>query len=119
MRVRFCDSIIMAKNHRELTRTKRSAWAFSMVFRGVFPTSFEASFPIFCQYVGTSRSVFRTLSGVSFTVFQAVFGAFFGVSFTNLSGRSRQMSYRKVGALEQCWYIIRWKISQLFRRKKK
>jgi hypothetical protein len=82
-------------------------------------SSFAASFPIFRQYVGTSRSVFRTLFSASFTVFQAVFGASFGVSFTNLSGRSRQMSYRKVGALEQCWYIIRWKISQLFRRKKK
>ena len=29
------------------------------------------------------------------------------------------MAYRKVGALEQCWYIIRWKFSQLFHRKKK
>ena len=27
------------------------------------------------------------------------------------------MPYRKVGALEQCWYIIRWKISQLFEGK--
>ena len=29
------------------------------------------------------------------------------------------MAYRKVGALEQCWYIIKWKISQIYRRKKK
>ena len=29
------------------------------------------------------------------------------------------MGYRKVGALEQCWYIIRWKIRELFSRKKR
>lgn len=36
-------------------------------------SSFEASFPIFRQYVGTSRSVFRTFFGASFTVFRRVF----------------------------------------------
>ena len=29
------------------------------------------------------------------------------------------MPYRKVGYAEQCWYMIRFKIRHLFRRKKK
>lgn len=29
------------------------------------------------------------------------------------------MPYRKVGYAEQCWYLIRFKIRHLFRRKKK
>lgn len=33
-------------------------------------------------------------------------------------GRSRAMAYRKVGYLEQCWYIIRYKLRELFRRRK-
>ena len=40
-----------------------------------------------------------------------------GFSFARNQGGSH-MGYRKVGALEQCWYIIRWKIRELFRRRK-
>nr|DAU27055.1 MAG TPA: hypothetical protein [Caudoviricetes sp.] len=29
------------------------------------------------------------------------------------------MSYRRVGYLEQCWYIIRYFVRSLFRRKQK
>lgn len=32
-------------------------------------------------------------------------------------GGSR-MGYRKPGALEQCWYIIKWKLRELFKRRK-
>ena len=28
-----------------------------------------------------------------------------------------EMSYRKVGYLEQCWYIIKFKLRELFRRR--
>jgi len=30
-----------------------------------------------------------------------------------------KMSYRRVGYLEQCWYIIRYFVRNLFRRKQK
>ena len=50
--------IIMAKNHRELTRIKRSAWAFSMVFRGVFPTSFD----VFRKSRTRLSAIFRNIS---------------------------------------------------------
>lgn len=26
------------------------------------------------------------------------------------------MGYRKVGWLEQCWYVLKWKLAQLSRR---
>lgn len=29
------------------------------------------------------------------------------------------MGYRKVGYLEQCWYILKWKVKEMFRRKEK
>jgi len=36
----------------------------------------------------------------------------------NTDGRSSAMAYRKVGYLEQCWYIIKYKLRELFRRRK-
>lgn len=27
------------------------------------------------------------------------------------------MGYRKVSWLEQCWYVIKWKITHIFKRK--
>lgn len=29
------------------------------------------------------------------------------------------MGYRKVGYLEQYWYILKWKVKEMFRRKEK
>jgi len=29
------------------------------------------------------------------------------------------MGYRKVGTLEQIWYVIRWKFRQMFDRRKR
>lgn len=29
------------------------------------------------------------------------------------------MGYRKVGYLEQCWYILKWKVREMFSRKEK
>lgn len=94
MRVRLCDSIIMAKNHRELTRTKRSAWAFPMVFRGVFPTSFEASFARLSEIC---RSVFRRLSTNLWRVFVRLstgLSRVFRKSRNRLSAICRNISFR-------------------------
>ena len=36
----------------------------------------------------------------------------------NPDGRSRHMSYRKVSYAEQCWYIVKFWLRDLFRKRK-